>query len=438
MKEENKLELTERWPKMIERLRDLSILLYAVSLSLGITYQWAVLLVGIVLSFALVACQKKPSEELGKEFRLLASAPLTLPIAGFVLAATLSGLANGGWLEAWRSFTSLRGMLVYFWAYQAFSSKPELKQKAVLCALVVGAIAGVWAMIQQITGFHPHGFRYLQGTGFLGGPMAFAGLMQIFSMLAFGLSVHQSYKSLPHPFSKFRVFALIVAGNVLGVLFAAERSAWLGVVVALLFSTVLLSWRIAVKTGIALLAVALILWCTVPVVQTRLAPLVNWQTDISLRVRVQLWRESIELTKQKPLFGVGIRNFPHHYIPEALGQGHKALDHAHSNYMHIMATTGLVGCLAYIALWVSVIFNIFAGLKPSITNRAGPWNQETGIKFGILAGVIALLVSGIFEYNFGTAQVRLTQWFLFGMIGKICSRTEAKASTARSLDCPVV
>lgn len=139
-----------------------------------------------------------------------------------------------------------------------------------------------------------------------------------------------------------------------------------------------------------------------------IASLFHWQTDISLHVRLNLWKEALHLFLNKPLFGIGIRNFPHHVIPEALGQGHAALDHAHSNYMHILATTGLVGACAYIYLWISVILTALANCKDAghaLTVNNKSWSVESGINFGILAGVIALLVSGIFEYNFNTAQI---------------------------------
>jgi len=33
-----------------------------------------------------------------------------------------------------------------------------------------------------------------------------------------------------------------------------------------------------------------------------------------------------------------------------------------------------------------------------------------------LGSTAALMVAGIFEYNFGTAQVRLAQWFVLAML----------------------
>jgi O-antigen ligase len=169
------------------------------------------------------------------------------------------------------------------------------------------------------------------------------------------------------------------------------------------------------KTVIALSIAAALCWFAVPVVQQRLTPLVNWQTDVSAKVRLLLWRESILIFEKSPIFGVGIRQFPHFRIPEALGQGHVAIDHAHSNYLHILATTGIVGILSYVYLWISVLSLSLTNWKESNKDRLTP-SADSAIYFGILAGAIALIVSGIFEYNFGTAQIRLTQWFLFAML----------------------
>jgi hypothetical protein len=43
-----------------------------------------------------------------------------------------------------------------------------------------------------------------------------------------------------------------------------------------------------------------------------------------------------------------------------------------------------------------------------------PLNAAIGM--GLFGAAIALSVAGVFEYNFGTTQVRLAQWFLFGLL----------------------
>jgi O-antigen ligase len=275
--------------------------------------------------------------------------------------------------------------------------------------------------------------------------MAFSGLMQLLAMLAFGLTVNRIYLRKGPPLKHPRLFNLMVLGNALGILFAAERSAWLGVIAALFLCTFLLSFRLWARTSAFMLVLAVVLWFTVPVVQQRLTPLTNWQTDVSFRVRVSLWRESLEIFKQKPLFGVGIRNFPHHYIAEALGQGHAAIDHAHSNYMQMLATTGLVGSTAYLYLWFCVFSTAIRRLPLSKGRskiepfycKAQNWTEETGIDLGILAGVVSVLVSGIFEYNFGTASVRMAQWFFIAMLirpnHKVLTHPHVKGDFSESL-----
>src|SRR5262249_4984657 len=152
--------------------------------------------------------------------KMAAITPLTVPMAVFAVAVTVSGLANGGALEAWQSFFSLKALIVYFWAYNLFLVDRSLMLIALQVLLLVGAAAGIFGTIEQTCNFHPFGYQYLQGTGFLGGPMAFAGQMQILAMLALGLLAKGGYKQFRFGFSSRPVFVLVVLANLLGVLFA--------------------------------------------------------------------------------------------------------------------------------------------------------------------------------------------------------------------------
>jgi O-antigen ligase len=167
-------------------------------------------------------------------------------------------------------------------------------------------------------------------------------------------------------------------------------------------------------------------WLFLPVVRERITALFHWQNDVSVSARFVLWNRAWQVFKESPIFGIGIRHFPHLRIEEALKQGHVALDHAHSNYLHILATTGLVGMSAYLYLWSSAIKLAYLNQKTH-----GDSSLEQGICLGIFAGLISLVISGLFEYNFGTGQVRLAQWFLLAMLStelrtKMINRTTYK------------
>ncbi len=398
------------------------VLLYAFSLSLPITIPWTILTIGLVLLLVrfFFVCKEKLLEEI----HLLTNAPLTIPILIFAAATFISGLANGGINEAFKSLWSWRGMLVYFWAYLIFTSNPKLKIFSVASILIASSIAGLWAAIEQLTGFHPFSFPYLQGTGFISGPMAFSGLAQMFSFLALGIAFRGGQKDLPGRLAKPFVFYMILVCNWLGLIFCSERSAWFGAAIALLVVSFLVSYRAAIYTGLLLIISTALGWLVLPVVHERLASLLNWQADVSVSTRIILWDKAWQVFKQSPIFGVGIRHFPHLYIPQALQQGHLALDHAHSNYLHILATTGIVGICAYLYLWISALKISYLDQKNSNYGKL-----EQGIYLGIFASIVSLAVSGLFEYNFGTGQVRLAQWFLLAMLIQPINSTVTNKST---------
>ncbi|MBY0356507.1 MAG: O-antigen ligase family protein [Candidatus Obscuribacterales bacterium] len=326
-----------------------------------------------------------------------------------------------------KSLENFKSLLPYFWAYHVFTHSRQTAMLAVWLLLTVSAIAGIWGTVQQVFDIHL-GYKYLQGTGFLGGPMAFAGQMQLFSLLSLGLLFAGSYKqaaqtvperfrsaivSLQNPF----VFSFIVLANFAGVLFAAERSAWLGVLFGILTVACLRSWKLMLKVLLALSALCTALWAFVPVVQIRINSLfatLSGAKDVSVQARLTIWKSCIDIFKQSPLFGTGIFRFPHFDIKEAIVPGVSVdLNHGHSNYFHMLAATGLLGLASFIYLLASILIY---GSKELKANLSAQDNVRSGILIGLLGGTMAMVVSGLFEYNFGAAQVRLAQWFLLGLL----------------------
>ena len=402
-------------------LQNWLVLLYAASLPVSLTASWIILCVGLSLWVLQLLAH---SIESRSAVTNIEKPPLLLPLSLFAAALFLSGLPNGGVLEALDSVVSLRAVLVYFWAFQVFSSNRGLVFWCVQILLIVGAAAGVFGTIEQLFNFHPFGYRYLQGTGFLGSPMAYAGQMQILSALALAIFLDRGYWQFRFGLSRKPVFALITFANVLGVLFASERSAWLGAIAGAVALTAVLSWRTLIKTCLALAVVSALCWATVPVVHTRIAQLENWQQDVSVKARLVIWQESVRIWRSSPIFGVGVRHFPRFTIPEATMLGHsRQLNHAHNNYLHILSTTGLLGLLTYLWLWAAVLLTAWRIYRRT-RGMAGA-QDENALMLGILGSTIALLVSGLFEYNFGTAQVRLAQWFVLAMLPAVVSYSKS-------------
>ncbi|QQR58809.1 MAG: O-antigen ligase family protein [Candidatus Melainabacteria bacterium] len=372
---------------------------YSICVFLPITIPWVVLGLGLALSIAMIIKERSYTPP-----------PLIGPFISLALCVFISGTVGHGLHDGLDSLVSLRALLVYFWAHYALSHMPSERLRAVFILLCMGALDGVWGTIQQLFNFHPfEKYQYLQASGFVRNPMAFAGEMQVTACVALSLCLGLKKEDLP--FSKMILLALTGA-NFLGVIFASERSAWLGIAFAVLTIAFCVSRKLFFKTVIAGIVLVGLLWLTVPVVKTRLEPLLtNAQNDTSTRVRLSIWKECISMWQKGPILGVGINHFPKLDYKDAVVPGiSDHLTHAHSNYLHLLVTLGLPGLFAYLVLLGQTFFLAFSNWK------SGTSSLDKALGLGVVGALVSLSVAGIFEYNFGAGHVRLIQWYVFAFV----------------------
>ena len=372
---------------------------YSICVFLPITIPWVVLGLGIALSIIMIAKERKYTLP-----------PLFGPLLALSLCVFISGLVGHGLKDGLDALLSLKALLVYFWAHFALSKLKEERLRVLLILLTVGAVDGIWGMIQQLFNFHPfEKFQYLQATGFVRNPMAFAGEMQVTSCMALALCLTLKKEDLPIP--KY-VLLILTLANFLGVIFASERSAWLGIAVAVLVIAFFVSFKLFFQTILAGIALVAVLWFTVPVVKTRLEPLLtNAQSDTSTKVRFMIWDQSYKMWKEGPVLGRGINNFPKLDYKEAIVPGvSEHLSHAHSNYLHLLVCLGLPGLLAFLVLLGQTFYLALSNWYKGATKL------DKALGLGVLGVVVSLSVAGIFEYNFGAGHVRLISWFVYAFL----------------------
>lgn len=415
------------------------ILAFAVAVHLPITYSWIALIAGIVvfvLRAILEVCLKKQGLPLAEPLesapvaesastsdgsiqveaqsqttcRSIITAPFAIPLLVFTLTVFITGFCKGGVSEGFASVVTLRTFLVYFVAYRAFSKSETLLRKTLLVLLSVGAVVGVYGSYQQVFNFHPGGYPYLQATGFVDHPMAFAGLMETTACLSIGLLLAGGW---PFVLKNKAAFVVITVCNLAGVYFASQRSAWLGMVISILAMSLMVSTRTFIRVVAGLAVVGVLSWFFVPVVKTRIMPMItNMQSDVGVTARFVIWEKSLDIWKEHPVVGVGPRDFPKIDIPEAIIPGESThLVHAHNNILQMMATMGTLGLLAYLYLELTTLFVAF---RAWISKTDGVFSRAIGL--GVVGGIVSLMVAGLFEYNFGTGHVRLMHWFALAML----------------------
>jgi O-antigen ligase len=148
-------------------------------------------------------------------------------------------------------------------------------------------------------------------------------------------------------------------------------------------------WLINRKFGQVSLLIAAALGTPVALAVLNIGPLASRLYQGTLRNRLDYWNAAIGMFKDHPIFGVGIDRFGEYYreyaVQNQVVQG-QITDNAHSIYLQLLATGGLILFIPYILL---VLFITFIGLK-SLIKSQGDDKFQIGAIFGVWLATIAI------------------------------------------------
>jgi O-antigen ligase len=141
-------------------------------------------------------------------------------------------------------------------------------------------------------------------------------------------------------------------------------------------------------------------------VRQRVTSVRHPSTDPALSIRFEMWGVGLRMIEQHPLLGVGPNNIPELYtLYLAPGETPQAgyRDHMHNNFIQLAAERGLP-CLAAWVWFVGALgWHSWRIARQRIQPR---WIADAAV-----AGWLAFVAEGFFEYNFGTSPVLML--FLF-------------------------
>jgi O-antigen ligase len=81
----------------------------------------------------------------------------------------------------------------------------------------------------------------------------------------------------------------------------------------------------------------------------------------------------------------------------------RSTSHLHDSPLQIAVERGLPGLAAWVAIWVA-----FFSAAVRVLRRLGPADAVArAMVWGSIAAIVAFLVAGLFEYNFGDTEVLL-------------------------------
>lgn len=141
----------------------------------------------------------------------------------------------------------------------------------------------------------------------------------------------------------------------------------------------------------------------------------------SNRTRVKLWSAGLSVFYDHPFFGVGdvsfaevLQTYSKPYDNEIHGHGH-----VHNTIIQLLASYGIFGAIAFLLL----IIVLFRHLSDVLRRTAEHDFSNTMIK-AMMGCLVAFLVTGLVDYNFGDFEISTNFWFIFGMSFVIKNITE--------------
>jgi O-antigen ligase len=231
-------------------------------------------------------------------------------------------------------------------------------------------------------------------SGFMGQWMTYSGLQMLVLVMLCAYASCVSWRQ--------RWWILPLSALLGGSLYLTfTRNAWLGAVAGI--AAVLCLTRPRAIGAFALLLLALFIFAPRSAYQ-RLRSGID-SGDATTRGRIELAQTSLRLIRDNPWFGVGpksvnteaLRYRGSQEFPDWLYQ------HMHNNFLQIAAERGIPGLLLWIWFMIQLVrspIQVFRGRAP-----------EDRQSFAVVASIaavgswLALMVAGMFEYNFGDSEI---------------------------------
>lgn len=370
--------------------------------------------------------------------------PIAAPILAFIVWTLLSASFSPDPDESFR--TGVKKLVLFFIIYVAHDTlRRRLARERIIDAVLLGSLALGMGMIVQ---YHFFGFDTLnqRPTSFLGHWMTASGLLMCALVLAAArLMFGPLSRSLPCRKSRGALALLLGAFAMLSLLqktdvFAAEGErlfiAGLALAAAVM-ATSRGSWPdLGVSTGLAALVAPASIWALL-VSQTRSAwlgalagltivfvlkaPKALWilaagvvlvlamrpavvtqrltVKDESSRDRYYMWQAGIDMIIEQPIFGQGPGMIPRAYERFRWpGSSINRTPHLHNNALQIAAERGLP-CAVFWMWWVALSM----GAAYRRTRRGAA--EDRWLAVGVLGALSAIMIAGLFEYNFGDSEV---------------------------------
>ncbi len=136
-------------------------------------------------------------------------------------------------------------------------------------------------------------------------------------------------------------------------------------------------------------------------------------SDPGTQYRLLMWRDSTKFIRAHPIVGMGLDSIGGHWQRWDLEAYRRfpLKSHFHSTPIEFAVECGLPTLAVW--LWLMGGYLAFLLRLTTLSRKAGWFPQ--GLASGLLAGLVAVLLTSLLQYNFGDSEAMIVFWFLMGL-----------------------
>jgi O-antigen ligase len=228
------------------------------------------------------------------------------------------------------------------------------------------------------------------------------------------------------------LWLIIIMILLIGLILSYTRAAWISLFIAFICVAVI---RLRIKKGIIFLCLGLLL-CLGLFFQGNIFQLLegnrqdssdnllehvsslsNISTDASNMERINRWKCALEMFIEKPIFGWGPGTYQFQYAPFQLyhdktiiSSNRGDMGNAHSEYLSVLAESGLIGLFLFISLIIIVLYKAINMYYLNI-------NPEHNIlMLSFICALLTYFIHGLFNNFLDTDKASVAIWAIMSMI----------------------
>ncbi|MCC7142870.1 MAG: O-antigen ligase family protein [Candidatus Eisenbacteria bacterium] len=327
------------------------------------------------------------------------SLPWTLwAVLGFLLAQAIS-IPLG--IHPERSLRCFRGswVILFVFVYWQALREPTLRRQALHALIGSAALAGLYGTWQHWGGIdllhretlEPRPEGGFIAVGNLNSHLTYAGVLLPVFFLAIGAAIGARGRG-----RGLLGLAAALIGS--GLLFSFTRTAWIGAAVGVSALGLLLGRRAALIGGGTLGGVLVGGALLSPALAQRLVSIFQSGDD----PRWRLWQTALHIVRDHPITGAGLGAFKTLFPTYKVPGWYMSTIHPHHDLLNHMVEAGIVGGIAWIAIWLCF-------LAETRRTRFEP------LRIGAIAGVLALLGAGLGQCYSTDEEVAQVWWFVVAL-----------------------